>query len=76
MESPENIIGRSADTSPEEPVKQIYGAPAWENRVDDWLRHRPYVCPDDADETLDDLIGWYISTSPGGLWADPGFGWM
>lgn len=61
MDSPENIIGRSADASPEELVRQIYGAAAWESRVDNWLRYRPYVQPDDDDETLDNLIGWYVN---------------
>lgn len=54
-------IVSSTDESASELIKGIYDNPDWVSHVDDRLRYKEYVCPKDADETLDDWVDMYIN---------------
>ena len=47
--------------TPEENIRRIYENPDWISYVDDRLRHREYVLPDNSEESLELLVEWYTN---------------
>lgn len=52
---------RDANVSVSELLGQIYERHNWVSNVDDRLRYKEYICPKDADETLDDWVRMYVN---------------
>ncbi|WP_165155609.1 hypothetical protein [Parabacteroides sp. ZJ-118] len=61
MELSENITIDHLGSSPIEIIRRIYNKVDWVSHVDNKLQYREYVCPVDANESLDDLICLYTN---------------
>ena len=51
----------SVKTKAYEKIKEIYNISDWQSYVDERLRFIEYSVPEDADESLEQLIQWYIN---------------
>lgn len=68
MESKKNSIPlhfleamESSSLTLDERIKRLYQHPGWTNSIDDWLAYKPFVMPTDAEDSLDQLVEWYVN---------------
>ena len=60
MNKENNNYPPSVNSHAADKIRKIYDSPNWKSSVDERLRFEEYTIPENTNDSLDQLIQWYI----------------